>query len=353
MSSNSLNMSYKSDPLSALGLQMLDKPTYEEINKAYKSRALELHPDKNPDNSEATAQFQELGHAYRTCLEAYTEYGEDPFDWPCYNTNLFEDTIPYVPHKPWDKKKGRWFKVDHRSSRGEKEREEQSMMREHLIEFERMLAREAGARPKEKRRAKEYDYEDRMEEQKARRNAKGAEETPRKYEAIKQRQNDSSETGSCVIQQRLVDVADPDYVDNTAEVKQITQSELPRSKYKASVTPCHVIEDRTQESEPEAETESESESEPEAESEPKNNYIEGSWEAQMAAQFALDCADHERRINTRKAIREMNVKTALTYYETKIMAGGCLTDKNARDMEKLQSRALKFAESKVLRKLEG
>jgi molecular chaperone DnaJ len=36
----------------------------DEIKRAYRKRAVELHPDKNPDNPQAEAQFKEVSRAY-------------------------------------------------------------------------------------------------------------------------------------------------------------------------------------------------------------------------------------------------------------------------------------------------
>ncbi|KAF2864305.1 heat shock protein DnaJ, partial [Piedraia hortae CBS 480.64] len=50
---------------SLLGLKDIagKRPTQEEIRKAYKAKALQFHPDKNPDTS-AAELFKEVGEAY-------------------------------------------------------------------------------------------------------------------------------------------------------------------------------------------------------------------------------------------------------------------------------------------------
>ena len=44
-----------------LGIKLSDEPTEQAIKKAYKEKALKVHPDKNPDNQEqAEKAFKEL-----------------------------------------------------------------------------------------------------------------------------------------------------------------------------------------------------------------------------------------------------------------------------------------------------
>lgn len=53
----------------------------DEIKRAYRKRARDLHPDRNPDDPEAEAQFKEVAKAYETLSDAdrraqYDRFGE-------------------------------------------------------------------------------------------------------------------------------------------------------------------------------------------------------------------------------------------------------------------------------------
>lgn len=56
------------DPYRVLGVSPGASP--DEIKQAFRRRAKELHPDRNPDDPHAERRFQELGEAYEMLRDA-------------------------------------------------------------------------------------------------------------------------------------------------------------------------------------------------------------------------------------------------------------------------------------------
>lgn len=60
------------------------KATPEELKKAYRKKALQYHPDRNPDNAEAEKKFKEVAEAYSVLSDEkkrrqYDQYGHASF----------------------------------------------------------------------------------------------------------------------------------------------------------------------------------------------------------------------------------------------------------------------------------
>lgn len=73
-------MSTKRDYYEVLGVSR--SATYEEIKKAYRKKAIQYHPDKNPDNKEAEEKFKEAAEAFEVLGDEekrarYDRYGHD------------------------------------------------------------------------------------------------------------------------------------------------------------------------------------------------------------------------------------------------------------------------------------
>jgi molecular chaperone DnaJ len=83
-------------------LEISRTATSDEVKKAYRKKAMQFHPDKNPDNKEAEEKFKEAAEAYSVLIDPekrplYDRYGHDGIGrtgfngFSGFNSSIFSD----------------------------------------------------------------------------------------------------------------------------------------------------------------------------------------------------------------------------------------------------------------------
>ena len=78
----------------------------DEIKKAYRKKAIQFHPDKNPDDSSAEEKFKEISEAYEVLKDSEKKAAYDRFGHAAFKQSArgggggFHDPFDIFPGRP-------------------------------------------------------------------------------------------------------------------------------------------------------------------------------------------------------------------------------------------------------------
>lgn len=166
--------------------------TPEEIKKAYREKALECHPDKNLDNKKVAAElFKRVAAAY--------EQLSDETKRMCYDAELAKNsaTREFTQSRPTQPQNTKPQKSDfyrqarpntYEKSQWEKELDEQLRREREAFAQKWRAQREAEARAKQTRQAKEFAQREKRRQEEAKARREKAERTRQETEKIRRQQ---------------------------------------------------------------------------------------------------------------------------------------------------------------------
>ncbi|RDW87997.1 hypothetical protein BP6252_00029 [Coleophoma cylindrospora] len=144
-----------SNPYAVLGLEEDLKLSIKEVHDAYHALAREYHPDKNLQAPhEATAKFQAIQAAYTAILKESTLGDEDG--------EASKKTASAKLAKPWAPKRGRKF--NHRAMQEVEDLKEKAAKAAAERAHNEAVEQEQAQRPKGKKRAKQWEKDQRKAE---------------------------------------------------------------------------------------------------------------------------------------------------------------------------------------------
>ena len=79
-------------------LELGDSATLAQVKKAYRSLAMQCHPDRNPNDPQARARFEKVAASYRLLLGFWETVGNDPDQAISFTEERIGKTMVVIPH---------------------------------------------------------------------------------------------------------------------------------------------------------------------------------------------------------------------------------------------------------------